>query len=125
MSNEYALGFTTLEEETRLSDVPVRGELPAWLCGTFVRTGPAKYETDQQPLRHWFDGYAMLHAFSFSDGKVRYANKFLESRAYQHARDQGIAGLPPTRVVLFSNASHTHIWVCEKRDVYFSRTLSC
>ena len=92
MSNEYALGFTTLEEETRLSDVPVQGELPAWLRGTLVRTGPAKYETDRQPLRHWFDGYAMLHAFSFGDGKVSYANRFLASRAYQHARDRGTVG---------------------------------
>ena len=92
MSNKYALGFTTLEEETRLSDVPVQGELPAWLRGTLLRTGPAKYETDQQPLRHWFDGYAMLHAFSFGDGKVSYANQFLASRAYQHARDWGTVG---------------------------------
>lgn len=92
MSNEYALGFTTLEEETRLSDVPVQGELPAWLRGTLVRTGPARYETDRQPLRHWFDGYAMLHAFSFGDGKVSYANRFLASRAYQHARDRGTVG---------------------------------
>ena len=92
MSNKYALGFATLEEETRLSDVPVQGELPAWLRGTLIRTGPAKYETDQQPLRHWFDGYAMLHAFSFGDGKVSYANQFLASRAYQHARDWGAVG---------------------------------
>ena len=92
MSNEYALGFTSLDKETRLSDVPVQGELPAWLRGTLLRTGPAKYETDQQPLRHWFDGYAMLHAFSFGDGKVSYANQFLASRAYQHARDKGTVG---------------------------------
>lgn len=90
--NEYALGFTSLDKETRLSDLPVQGELPAWLRGTLLRTGPARYETDQQPLRHWFDGYAMLHAFSFADGKVSYANQFLDSRAYQHAHDKGTVG---------------------------------
>ena len=80
MSNEYALGFTSLDKETRLSDVPVQGELPAWLRGTLLRTGPAKYETDQQPLRHWFDGYAMLHAFSFGDGKVSYPSSCINYR---------------------------------------------
>ena len=30
-------------------------------------------------MRHWFDGFAMLHRFGFADGKVSYANRFLES----------------------------------------------
>ena len=38
-------------------------------------------------MNHWFDGFAMLHRFSFADGDVSYANRFLESRAYRAARD--------------------------------------
>ena len=40
-------------------------------------------------MNHWFDGFAMLHRFSFANGEVSYANRFLESRAYRAARDQG------------------------------------
>src|SRR4051812_48411802 len=40
----YADGFRTLDEEVVLDDVPVEGELPAWLEGTLVRNGPARFE---------------------------------------------------------------------------------
>ena len=40
-------------------------------------------------MNHWFDGFAMLHRFSFAGGEVSYANRFLESRAYRAARATG------------------------------------
>jgi beta,beta-carotene 9',10'-dioxygenase len=40
-------------------------------------------------MNHWFDGLAMLHRFSFANGAVSYANRFLESRAWRAARDHG------------------------------------
>ena len=82
-------GFDTLEEETHLDGLPVRGKLPPWLQGSLLRTGPAKWEVGDRAVNHWFDGFAMLHRFSFADGDVSYANRFLESRAYRAARDQG------------------------------------
>ena len=90
--NEYSLGFSTLTKEVRIPDIPVTGQLPPWLEGTLVRTGPARYEAGDQRLRHWFDGYAMLHAFSFGGGKVSYANQFLGSRAYNYAQHHGKIG---------------------------------
>lgn len=85
----HRLGFRTLEHETALAALPVEGELPAWLAGTLVRTGPAKFEVGGRSYRHWFDGLAMLHRFAFADGAVSYANRYLESRAYAAARDEG------------------------------------
>ena len=82
-------GFDTLEEETHLDGLPVQGELPPWLQGSLIRTGPAKWEVGDRAMNHWFDGFAMLHRFSFADGDVSYANRFLETRAYRAARDQG------------------------------------
>ena len=35
-------------------------------------------------MSHWFDGLAMLTAFSFGDG-VRYTNRFLRTRSYPDA----------------------------------------
>jgi beta,beta-carotene 9',10'-dioxygenase len=82
-------GFESLNQETRIDSLPVRGTLPSWLQGSLLRTGPAKWEVGEQAMRHWFDGFAMLHRFSFADGGVSYANRFLETRAYRAARDTG------------------------------------
>src|SRR5262245_16522061 len=82
-------GFTSLESEVAVDELPVRGEIPAWLAGSLLRTGPAKWEVGDQQLRHWFDGAAMLHRFGFENGRVSYANRFLETRAYRASRDSG------------------------------------
>ena len=82
-------GFDTLDQETHLDGLPVQGKLPPWLQGSLLRTGPAKWEVGDRAVNHWFDGFAMLHRFSFANGDVSYANRFLESRSYRAARDQG------------------------------------
>jgi len=84
-----ALGFTTLEQETVLDELALSGELPAWLAGSLLRTGPTKFEVGEQHMRHWFDGLAMLHRFTIADGKVSYGNRFLQSRSYRAAQEQG------------------------------------
>ncbi|MFF7475332.1 carotenoid oxygenase family protein [Streptomyces sp. NPDC008092] len=78
-------GFTTLDREVSLDRLPVTGALPDWLTGTLLRNGPAKFEVGDYRLTHWFNGLAMLHAFSFADGRVKYANKFLRTTAYDLA----------------------------------------
>src|SRR3954463_4052357 len=82
-------GFDSLEDETHLEGLPVTGELPLWLRGSLIRTGPAKWEVGERTVNHWFDGLAMLHSFSFGDGDVSYANRFLETRAYRAAKANG------------------------------------
>jgi beta,beta-carotene 9',10'-dioxygenase len=79
-----AIGFESLR--TEIADVPlsVTGTLPAWLSGTLVRNGPALFEGGK-PVRHWFDGQAMLHRFAVREGSVSYGNRFLQTRAYQSA----------------------------------------
>lgn len=60
-----------------------QGSIPSWLTGTLVRNGPVQVEIQGKTNTHWFDGLAMLHAFSFQEGKVRYSNRFLRTDAYQ------------------------------------------
>ena len=84
-----AVGFESLEDETRIDSLPVEGQIPAWLSGSLLRTGPAKYEVGDRTMNHWFDGFAMLHRFAFQDGSVSYANRFLESKAYRAAEETG------------------------------------
>lgn len=80
---DWRLGFRSLRREVRIGSLPVDGRLPPWLGGTLVRNGPALFEQGDARFRHWFDGLAMLHAFSFRAGRVGYANRFL--RSSQHA----------------------------------------
>ena len=82
-------GFATLEVETRIESLPVRGEPPPSLEGSLIRTGPAEWELGDRSMKHWFDGLAMLHRFSFADGEVSYGNRFLETRAYRTAKARG------------------------------------
>ena len=84
-----AQGFETLEDETRIDSLPVEGEIPTWLDGALLRTGPAKFEVGERSMNHWFDGFAMLHRFGFADGSVSYANRFLQSKAYRAAEETG------------------------------------
>jgi beta,beta-carotene 9',10'-dioxygenase len=84
-----ALGFQTLEEETVIDELELSGDLPGWLAGSLLRTGPAKFEVGENKMRHWFDGLAMLHRFSFGEGRVSYGSRFLESRSYRAAKEEG------------------------------------
>jgi len=89
MSGQFAQGFTTLEQEITCDRLPVERKVPTWLSGSLLRNGPAQFEVGQHNYRHWFDGLAMLHRFSFKNGEVSYANKFLRSPAYTKAKETG------------------------------------
>lgn len=82
----HSLGLTTQRSEIEIDRLPLEGEVPAWLEGTLVRNGPALFETEGQAFNHWFDGLAMLHAFSFTGGRVSYRNRFVETPALEGAR---------------------------------------
>src|ERR1700730_14812299 len=88
-STKPTLGFSTLEQEIVVDELAVTGELPSWLAGSLLRTGPAKFEVGEQRMRHWFDGLAMLHRFTIEDGHVSYGTRFLDSRSYRAAQEQG------------------------------------
>jgi beta,beta-carotene 9',10'-dioxygenase len=80
--------------EVVLDDVPVRGDLPRWLTGSLLRNGPGTFQVGSQRYRHWFDGLAMLHRFTIDEGRVSYANRFLETESYRAARDEGRIAYP-------------------------------
>jgi beta,beta-carotene 9',10'-dioxygenase len=89
--NNHAVGFQTLDREVQVDRLPVDGELPPWLTGSLIRTGPARFEANGRSVNHWFDGQAMLHRFSFADGAVAYANRELATRADAAVREGRIA----------------------------------
>jgi beta-carotene 15,15'-monooxygenase len=112
VTTDRALGFGSLDPDTDevSTTLPVEGDLPAWLSGTLIRNGPGTFAIgDGREVGHWFDGLAMVHAFSFgSDGdregderrgaddsdedEIRYASRFLETDAYRAARAGDFGG---------------------------------
>jgi beta,beta-carotene 9',10'-dioxygenase len=88
----YVSGFTSLDTEIDVEDLPVHGTIPGWLRGTLTRNGPAHYEAGQKSFQHWFDGQAMLHRFAVADGRVSYRNRFLRTKSSRMAREEGRIG---------------------------------
>jgi beta,beta-carotene 9',10'-dioxygenase len=93
LTTDAALGLTNLDEQITVDELDLEGELPAWLAGSLLRTGPARWDLGRQTVNHWFDGLAMLHRFTVAGGKVSYANRFLRSKAFQAAERDGRLGL--------------------------------
>jgi len=86
--NYYQAGFRQNMEERSLDNLPVKGVIPDWLEGNLIRNGPGMVQVDK-PMRHWFDGLAMLHKFSISNGKVSYLSRYLDCKAYRETKQNG------------------------------------
>lgn len=82
LRHDTQIPLQDLNEEVVIDQLPLKGALPLWLEGTLIRNGPAKFRFGEKKIAHWFDGLAMLHAFTIGQGKVSYRNKFLRSTAY-------------------------------------------
>ena len=84
--------FQTAPETSELIKADVTGTIPKWVKGTLLRNAPAKFEFDkQQPkhaFKHWFDGLALLHAFSINEGEVTYKSKYLRTQAFVKGEEQ-------------------------------------
>jgi beta,beta-carotene 9',10'-dioxygenase len=64
----------------------VSGAIPAWLRGELVRTCPAVFETSGWRAEHWFDGLAMLYAFTIDDeSAVSFRSRLLDSEIARDA----------------------------------------
>jgi carotenoid cleavage dioxygenase-like enzyme len=87
MRKAYQLGFGTTGTELNLEKLTIRGKLPEWLSGDLIRNGPGTFRVGNDQYRHWFDGLAMLHRFSFDSGELAYRNRFLDCKAYREAMD--------------------------------------
>ncbi len=87
IGQDPGIGYRSLEAEVAVDSLPVDGDLPPWLAGSLLRNGPALFEDAERSVRHWFDGQAMLHRFTLGEGRVAYANRFLQTKAYSAVRD--------------------------------------
>lgn len=60
----------------------IEGKLPVALQGSLYRNGPGRYELGGVRKTHLLDGDGMIQAFDFSDGQVRYRNRFVRTQKF-------------------------------------------
>jgi beta,beta-carotene 9',10'-dioxygenase len=82
-------GVTTQNNEITATPLEVSGELPQWLSGQLLRTGPARFESGGKAIRHWFDGLAAIDSFSFAGGRVVYDSRYLRTRSLRVMNETG------------------------------------
>ena len=77
-------GFDAMQDEYSywLEPEQIEGVIPADLQGTFFRNGPGRMKVGNEQFGHWFDGDGMICRFSFSNGRVHFANKFVQTPKY-------------------------------------------
>ncbi|MGE0207374.1 MAG: carotenoid oxygenase family protein, partial [Candidatus Babeliales bacterium] len=88
------LGFTSLTQEVVLNNLTIQGTMPSWLNGTLLRMGPGQFDLNGKSFGNFFDGFGMVHKFSFCNGTISYANKFIETKYRTKALKRG--SLPNT-----------------------------
>jgi beta,beta-carotene 9',10'-dioxygenase len=75
--------FGDIVSEAEPSRLAIEGAFPSWLRGSYIRNGPARFSFQGvASVRHWFDGLAYLQRFSFDDGNVDFAARFVRSATY-------------------------------------------
>lgn len=69
---------TPMTAETTVTDLKVRGQIPAELDGSYVRNGPNPVTPPNPGSYHWFLGTGMLHALRLKGGQALwYRNRWV------------------------------------------------
>ena len=89
--NPYTLGvFAPVHDELTLDELTVIGEIPKDLNGVYLRNGPNR-QFEAPGRYHMFDGDGMIHAAHFENGKVRYRNRYVRTKAFHDESEAGRA----------------------------------
>ena len=71
--------YRPVAEERTERDLPVSGELPGGLCGSFLRNGP----NPRSSSGHWFLGDGMVHGLRLEDGRATwYRNRWVRTASF-------------------------------------------
>ena len=84
--------FTTSSAEVLEETVlkPNDGNVPTWLCGSYVRQSASKFEEHTRHLTHTFDGFGKLLRYKFTKGgTVSLRANFLRSNFYNVSVNSG------------------------------------
>lgn len=82
--------FAPVFDEISSDPLPIVGELPRDLRGTYVRNS-SNPRFAPKGRYHWFDGDGMIHAISIEDGVARYRNRWVRTKAFAAETEAGCA----------------------------------
>ncbi len=114
MPNLFKAGFASLPFEYRTEQLSVQGTIPVWLRGTLVRNGPGRFEVGEQKIQHWFDGFSLLHRYTFEAGNISYATRFLDSEDYRESLSTGVVASAAFIVDAPSTSTHSTLTIDKK-----------
>lgn len=112
--------YAPVFDELTTDDLPVTGEIPTELNGSYLRNG-ANPQFAPLGAYHWFDGDGMIHAIDLHDGRARYRNRWVLTPGLRHEREAGRAlfggilnmQFPPAELIeecgIFKNAANTNV----------------
>ncbi|MBF2076537.1 MAG: carotenoid oxygenase family protein [Synechococcales cyanobacterium C42_A2020_086] len=79
---DWRKGYRSLTEEHDYWIDDIIGEIPCGLQGTLFRNGPGLLDINGQRFHHPFDGDGMISAFTFTQGRAHYRNRFVRTQAF-------------------------------------------
>ena len=86
---EWLGGYQSQNQEYDYWIEEIEGEIPSQLQGTLFRNGPGALDVHGVPVKHPFDGDGMVCAFTFTEGKVRFRNRFVRTEAFVQEQAAG------------------------------------
>ena len=100
--------FAPVEHEVTATDLQLIGELPADLCGRYLRNGPNPMTAPDGATHHWFMGDGMVHGVRLRDGKAEwYRNRYVRTPFFN---DPSLNILDPAVMLdMKSSKANTHI----------------
>ena len=84
---ERAFALDVVEDAYEIAGV--RGEIPAYLNGSYYLNGPSAFGRGGLAYRHWLDGDGMVSALHFAGGKARFVNRFVRSAKFVAEQEAG------------------------------------
>ena len=90
VKNPWLLGYRNVKKHRYVeTTLPVEGNLPPDLIGTFYRNGPAQHEQGDMRYHHWFDGDGMVHAYTFDGQTVTHRARMVRTSKYMREKQEG------------------------------------
>jgi carotenoid cleavage dioxygenase-like enzyme len=83
--------FAPVVDETDATDLLIEGKLPPDLDGVYLRNGPNPRFTPLGSYVYPLEGDGMVHGVWLSDGRARYANRFVQTEALRAEEKAGRA----------------------------------
>lgn len=86
---DWQKGYRSLHQEYDYWIDDVEGQIPVELNGTLFRNGPGLLDINGQRIHHPFDGDGMISAFSFSQGRAYFRNRYVRTQAFVEEQQAG------------------------------------